>query len=60
MTYHDFVPEKFVREEGEKTVLHIKELRKYSGIPGKMAILRRVVRTRPFTRVVLPEDWKWA
>ncbi|MBP7168279.1 MAG: hypothetical protein KBB64_11480 [Bacteroidia bacterium] len=37
-----------------------KTIRSQVGEPSKMAILRRLVRTRPFTRTVYPPNWKVA
>lgn len=58
-TYNEFVPEKFIREEGLTLVDRVKQIRKDIGYKARLAFLRQMKITQLNCRTVLPENWKW-
>jgi len=59
---NEFCSEYFLpRTDEQQSLMHrYRKIRSEFGEPSKMTILRRLARTRPFTRTVYPPDWKIA
>lgn len=59
---NEFCSEYFLPRTDEQQTLmdRYRKIRNEYGEPSKMTILRRLARTRPFTRTVYPPNWKVA
>ncbi len=59
---NEFCSEYFLPRTDEQQTLmdRYRKIRNEYGEPSKMTILRRLARTRPFTRTVYPPNWRVA
>jgi hypothetical protein len=59
---NEFCSEYFLPKTDEQQSLmdRYRKIRTEVGEPSKMTILRRLVRTRPFTRTIYPPNWRVA
>jgi hypothetical protein len=62
MLMNEFCSEYFLPKTDEQQSLmdRYRKIRTEVGEPSKMTILRRLVRTRPFTRTIYPPNWRVA
>lgn len=62
MLMNEFCSEYFLPKTDEQQSLmnRYKKIRITTGEPSRFSILRRLARTRPYTRSIYPPDWKFS
>jgi len=59
MTYNEFVPERFIRDDAPILLARITEIRKERGIKNRYSFLRQIATTKLNCKSVEPEGWVW-